>query len=143
MPGPTRTNGRVGRRHDINQRHKHRWMGRKEREPIRGFCRPIPIYLGRACARMASALPEGGADLLAFKRQASEARDLHADAIGDANPFGVANPGILDDPLERIAELEGFDELDGDGDDHQRDALQHVHEASRCLLYTSPSPRDS
>lgn len=106
-------------------------MGRKEREPIRGFCRPIPIYLGRACARMASALPEGGADLLAFKRQASEARDLHADAIGDANPFGVANPGILDDPLERIAELEGFDELDGDGDDHQRDALQHVHEASR------------
>ena len=49
-----------------------------------------------------SSLPAGGEQLLAFKR-ASEARS-------DQNPFG-ANANILDAPDERLAELEGFDEL--------------------------------
>ena len=45
--------------------------------------------------------------------------------------------------LDEIKESEGLDRVDMKLADNQIELLQAVEQANPCLLYTSPSPRDS
>lgn len=85
-------------------------------------------------------LPEAGADLLSFKRQASERRDAH-DALMGGGPaaFPVGNTAILDDPQERLRELDDFEELhmSEHEEQHEQLAMRHVLEASASRSFLS------
>ena len=70
-----------------------------------------------------SRLPDGGSALLAFKAEARKA------APGEW--AFAANLDILDDPAQRLAEFEAFDELEGAVDEHERDAIRHALDVTR------------
>lgn len=77
-------------------------------------------------ASVTAALPEAGSDLLSFKRQASERR-----SATDVEAFGGGgNAAILDDPAQRLAEFDGFEELVDDVSEDERLAVLQVVDAS-------------